>query len=76
MKYVYHFCAQVQSGPGEVTFLDGITETNAPVESMDRYRTVKSDIAKKFGTDVERLTLLSLVPLCVVAETVAGDPAR
>lgn len=57
--FIYHYHAQRQISPGAISHIDGIIETSHPIDSMDRYKEIKSSISKG-ESDPASMTICSL----------------
>lgn len=66
MKYTYHYYAigrYKQDGIELPSHIDGVTVTDQPIDSADRYNEFRKALAVKNDVDPERLSICSLTLL-------------
>jgi len=53
VTYVYH-CHAMHIEPSQIKHFDGLIVTTCIIDNIERYLSVKGDIAKELGVDIEK----------------------
>lgn len=63
MAYVYHYHAMSQPSPGVTSHNDGVVMCDLPIDSSDRFDSVRETIADHIGIHASNFNITSLTLL-------------